>query len=184
MFTTLFFVFSLNIWWIILRLSFLYNEENMLINKGHFCVIHEQLPHKKPLKPRLKVSELNLSSCEDKALLLWRGAVLALLLLLLPLFYITDMEKQFKRGERMWICEEERWRKGASVYPWDILYGSYLKVTVSILIYHILVTAHSTILNFYAYYYFFGVLNSLKTLMNSRALSRLVSIILREFTTS
>ena len=70
MFTTLFFVFSLNIWQIILRLSFLYNEENMLINKGHFCVIHQELTHKKPLKPCLKVSELHLSSCEDKALLL------------------------------------------------------------------------------------------------------------------
>lgn len=81
----------------------------------------------------------------------------------------------------MWLCEEERWREGASVYPWDISYGSYLKVTVSILIYHILVTAPSTILNFYAYYYFFGVLNSLKMLMNSRVLSRLVSIIPRDF---
>lgn len=50
--------------------------------------------------------------------------------------------------------------EGASACPLDFFfYCSYLKVTVSILIYQVLVTAHSTILNFYAYHYFSKVFN-------------------------
>lgn len=56
----------------------------------------------------------------------------------------------------MWICVEERWREGASFHPLDTFWLFILKV--SILIYQVLVTTHSIILNFYAYHYFFGVL--------------------------
>lgn len=51
--------------------------------------------------------------------------------------------------------------EGASVCPSDFFffYCSYLKVTVTILIYQVWVTAHSTILNFYAYHYFSEVFN-------------------------
>lgn len=176
------FVFSLNIWWIILRLSFLYNEENMLINKGHFCVIHEQLPHKKPLKPRLKVSELNLSSCEDKALLLWRGAVLSSSASAASSFLHNWYQSNLKEKGCEFVKREmegECFCLSLRYFIWFILKGYSIHINLSHFghcsFYH---------LEFLCILLLLWGLNSLKMLMNSRALLRLVSIILREFTTS
>lgn len=129
----------------------------------------------KPLKPRLKVSELSLSSYEDTALVRQRAEFC------LFYFWFLLFAKDNLKEEKGCEFVKRDGGVGASVPPLDFFFYSYLNVTVSVLIYQVLVTAHSTILNSYAYHYSFGVFNELEMLMNSKALSRLVSVIPRDF---